>query len=346
MSSAAPSTEPRAATGKTAKAPTPGKAPDPRPGFDPESYRMTIGDHLEELRKRLMLALLGFVIVTFICMCFGKKVVYFFCLPLARALDAHHLNPQIYFNGVEEAFAVYIRISLITGAAIAGPWALYQIWQFVAAGLYPHERKYVTRYIPLSITLLITGMVFMYTFVLPITLSFFLMFDIGLELPRPISGSLPAATQPFIVPVLAEDPPHPLPYQLWFDASHGNLKFFVGDTLRVIPFGANTLTTPMITLANYIDMVVNLLLSFGIAFQMPLVVMILARIGIVDIATLKKMRKYVYFGMSIVAAFIIPDVVTGMLALMVPLIGLYEFGIILASIGEKRRKAAEAEESV
>lgn len=346
MSSAGPSTEPRS---KPAQAPKPSNGEGPRKGFDPESYRMTIGDHLEELRRRMMFALAGFFIVTFICMLFGKKVVHFFILPLLDAQHRNHLPPGLNFGGVEEVFSVYIKISLITGAAISGPWALYQIWQFVAAGLYPKERKYVTRYIPMSVTLLITGMVFMYTFVLPITLNFFLMFNVGGSMDYPVDPSkLPVhpSTQPVVIPVLKGDPPHPLPFEIWFDAAQGRLKIFVDGDTRVIPFGANTATTPLIMIGSYIDMVVNLLLSFGLAFQLPLVVMALARIGIVDIATLKKFRKYVYFSMSVVAAFIIPDVVTGMIALMIPLIGLYELGILMASIGEKRRKAADAAEGL
>ena len=69
---------------------------------------------------------------------------------------------------------VFIDISLISAAALASPWILYQLWQFVAAGLYPHERKYVTRYLPLSIALLISGMLFVYFLVLPWTLEFFI----------------------------------------------------------------------------------------------------------------------------------------------------------------------------
>jgi sec-independent protein translocase protein TatC len=95
-------------------------------------------------------------------------------------------------------------------------------------------------------------------------------------------------------------------------------------------WGSESATTPIITLGTYFEMVIGLLLSFGLAFQTPLVVLALVRIGILEIATLKKMRRIVYFVMSIVAAVIVPDVVTGMVALLVPLILLYEFGIFLA----------------
>ena len=88
-------------------------------------------------------------------------------------------------------------------------------------------------------------------------------------------------------------------------------------------------------MATYIDMVVGLLLSFGLAFQMPLVVLALNKIGIMSIEVLKKWRRVVYFSMSIVAACIVPDVATGMIALLIPLILLYELGILLAQWSEK-----------
>ena len=87
---------------------------------------------------------------------------------------------------VSESFMVYIKISMITAAAFASPWMVYQLWQFVAAGLYPHERKYITKYLPLSITLLITGMVFLYVVVLPLMLRFFVAFNIGLPVRFPV----------------------------------------------------------------------------------------------------------------------------------------------------------------
>ena len=118
--------------------------------------------------------------------------------------------------------------------------------------------------------------------------------------------------------------------QLWFDATQHRLKFFLDNQTRVIQFGTGGVATPLITLATYIDMVVAMLLSFGLAFQMPLVVLALVTIGIVDIPQLKKMRRTVYFGMSIIAAFIVPDVVTGMVALLIPLILLFEMGLWLA----------------
>ncbi len=327
---------------------TPPVEPQRKRSFNPEDFRMSIGEHLEDLRHRLFLGVGGFFIAFVFWMIMGKKAVEIFCRPLQIALDRNHLPQTIYFTDIAEPFMVYIRVSLILGFATASPWLLYQLWQFVAAGLYPHERKYVTKYLPLSITLLISGMLFLYFYVLPLMLEFFLIFHIADPMVVRVDYPVTAATQPVQIPMLADDPKDSPPGSIWFDSKHGQIKINLGTggsngetgSIRVINFGSASLTTPIITLSTYIDMVIGMLLSFGLAFQTPLVVLALNKIGIMDIATLKKWRRVVYFSMSIVAAFIVPDVATGMIALLIPLILLYELGILLAVWSEKKAKAA------
>jgi sec-independent protein translocase protein TatC len=308
-------------------------------GFDPEDYRMSIGDHLEELRHRLVLGMIGFLVAFVIWFILGERAVAVLLRPLLIAQERAHVQQQFYTTEASEAFMVYIRVSMILGVATAAPWLVYQLWQFVAAGLYPHERKYVTKYLPLSIVLMIAGMLFLYFYVLPLMLEFFLLFHVAdpIVVGKPYPPS--ATTQAVVIPMLNEDPKPPQPGSLWFDTKHGLLKIAVGpqDT-RVVVMGGGGLSSPIITLATYIDMVMEMLLSFGIAFQMPLVVLALNKIGIMDIPTLKKWRRVVYFSMSVVAAFIVPDVATGMIALLVPLILLYELGILLAIWSEKKAK--------
>jgi sec-independent protein translocase protein TatC len=217
---------------------------------------------------------------------------------------------------------------------------VYQLWQFVAAGLYPHERKYITKYIPLSIALLIAGIACVYYGVLPLTIRFFLTFGDNIKLPSHLGASshviskLPDGGLPRIA-VLDGDPAHPSPGEYWFNNTEGRLKLFLkNDDLRVIPFGSSNLLSPHLSLPEYIDLVLSTMLTFALCFQLPLVVLTLTRIGIVDVATLRKMRRYVYFGLSILAATMTPgDVVTAMLALMAPLVLLYELGILLSAWG-------------
>jgi sec-independent protein translocase protein TatC len=300
--------------------------------FNPDHYRMTIGEHLEELRLRLVLGLGVFFVAVFVCMGLKNPVMQFFLRPLMIALAANKMSPQVNFAEIGEAFTTYIEVSLIVAAAFSSPWLLYQIWQFVAAGLYPRERKYVTKYLPLSITLLITGMIFLYLVVLPLMMEFFLAFNFGpaFAVSKAEIDSA-ATTQPaVVVPFYNGDPVHPLEGQIWMDRTQERLKFFYRGEIRSLQFGSEALANPIIMLSTYIDMVVNMLMSFGLAFQMPLIVLALVRIGIVDVPQLKRMRRAVYFCITVIAAFIVPDVVTGMVALMLPLIFLFELGLWLA----------------
>jgi sec-independent protein translocase protein TatC len=300
--------------------------------FDPDQFRMTLGEHLEELRSRLIKGLGAFIPITFICLLFGHKLVEWFIRPLLLALARNDLPPQVYFTETGESFLVYIQVSIIVGAAIASPWALYQAWQFIAAGLYPKERKYVTRYLPLSITLLMAGMAFMYYVVLPITLDVFLTFTIAAPLEfTHADTAAPPSTQPaIIIPFLDGSPANPVEGQVWVSKETKRLNIFFNGAVRSIPFMANAQVTPQITLQKYIAMVVQLLISFGIAFQLPLVVLSLVRMGIVDVPTLKSMRKYVFFIIIVISAFIVPEMVTGMIALAIPLYMLFELGLWLA----------------
>lgn len=300
---------------------------------DPEHYRMSIGDHLEELRIRLIFAVIGFIVTAGVCLWYGKTVIIYFCAPFIKTLDSRGINPQMYLNEIGESFVVFIHVSLVTAAAFSSPWVLYQLWMFVAAGLYKHERKWVTRYIPLSVSLLISGMLFVYFLVLPWTLQFFVDFGNSFELPNPSTSIVKAKDHgPLLtMPLIAGDPEDPPDGTLWFNTQDKRFKFRINGKSQVVPFAPGGLFAPHITVADYIDMVVMMLITFGLSFQLPLVVMAIVKIGIVDRDTLKKSRKIVYFILLIAASAITPgDVITATIALTFPLAFLYELGIFLA----------------
>ena len=327
----------------TATAPPPHSEQEspPTSHFDPDSYRMTVGEHLEELRTRMIYALLGLGIAIFAFLAFAPRVLSFLCVPLVKQLKRHHINSQLHYHDLPEPFMIYLKVTLICGIAIAGPWIIYQLWLFVAAGLYPHERKTITRYIPLSITLFITGLVFVYVLVLPISIEFFLDFSSGLPLPTVLQDSqrLDNVT-PFKVTIYDHDPRVPQEGDMWVNRTESRLKICVGGLVNVIPFGPDTLVAPQIKLGDYVDLVLTFMLTFGVAFQLPLVILALVSIGIVEVAWLRKQRKIVYFAMTIASAFLAPgDIVASMLALLIPLIILYEFGILLVATRQKRASA-------
>jgi sec-independent protein translocase protein TatC len=301
---------------------------------DPDDLRMSLGEHLEELRRRLVKALWGFVLAFVVCLVFVKDYVLpFFCKPLLDVLRNYDLNTQLYSTDAADTFTLYLRVSAIAAAVIAGPWMLYQLWQFVAAGLYPSERRTVTRYIPLSIGLMMSGICFAFFLVLPWTLQFFLYFTADIKLPSSFepSTSIEAPASVFNVPMLPADPAKPSEGQLWFNTTQQRLKFSLHDDVRILAFGPANLVAPIITIPGYVSLVLVMLLLFALSFQLPIVVMALVTLGIVDIDELKSMRKVVYFVMVIVAAVITPgDVVVATLALVVPLCLLYELGIRLS----------------
>ena len=319
--------------------------------FDPDSFRMSVGEHLEELRTRIILALAGFFVAIIICLVFSERVMVFFCAPLTHQLEKRFMDSRLYYSDLTDPFMTYLKISMISAAAIAGPWMIYQIWLFVAAGLYPHERKNITRYIPLSVILFLTGLVFVYFAVLPLCIGFFL--DFGNLLPMPGAHSAPKVENvvTFHVPFVHGDPASLRAGDLWLDVDRHKLKIFFPEsdtdltkgTIRSLSFGSDSLVSPIITLGQYIDLVLMFGLIFGIAFQLPLVILAVVAIGIVDVAFLRKQRKAVFFGMTIASAFLAPgDIITSMMALLIPLVVLYEFGLWLAVFAGKKKVARQA----
>jgi sec-independent protein translocase protein TatC len=306
-------------------------------GFDPDEFRMTVGEHLEDLRRRLVFALVGFVIAACFCLYFGRTVIIpVFTRPLTTTQQKFGLPPQLHSDEVADVFTSFLQISLISAAAISSPWIVYQFWQFIAAGMYPHERQYITKYVPLSIGLLITGMLFVYYWVLPWTLEFFIAFSIGVPLsavnaPPPPPPATQSTTPPTYIQIVKGRPAKVDEGQIWYDELSRRIEAKFGDEIRVIRFSADNLIATEYKLDRYIDLVVGMLVTFGLSFQLPLVVLALVRVGIVPRQTLKDSRRYVYFGIAILSAVITPgDTITATVLLTGPLVLLYELGIWLS----------------
>jgi sec-independent protein translocase protein TatC len=177
-----------------------------------------------------------------------------------------------------ETLTIFFMVCLVVGLVIASPWVFYQIWAFVAAGLYRHERKYVTKYLPFSLGLFLAGVLLCFLFVLPITLRFLLQFNVWLG---------------------------------------------VAPTLR---------------LSDWMGFATILPLVFGISFQTPLVMLFLEKIGIFTADDYRAKRKFAILVITITAAVITPGQDPfSMILLAIPMILLYELGILLIVSG--RRKA-------
>src|SRR5690606_11818633 len=140
---------------------------------NPDEVRMTLGEHLEELRSRLLRAIAALVVGAIVCYIFIEPIFYFLAGPLFAILKAHGLPAEMSYFDVTELFMMDIKLAVIIGFIVTAPYSLAQIWGFIAAGLYPHERRWVRRFIPVSIGLFFAGALFFLTIVMPIFLDFF-----------------------------------------------------------------------------------------------------------------------------------------------------------------------------
>lgn len=170
---------------------------------------------------------------------------------------------------IQEAFMTYMKVAIISGLIFSSPWVFYQIWQFVAAGLYPHERKYVYRFAPMSLGLFLVGVVFCFLAVIPIVLEFLLGFNLWLGL------------------------------------------------------------TPQIRMSSWISFAVTLPLMFGISFQLPLVMLFLERISIFTADGYREKRRISILVIAVLSMLLTPSDPTSMIMMMLPLMALYEVGILL-----------------
>jgi sec-independent protein translocase protein TatC len=140
----------------------------------PLDTTMSLGDHIEELRIRFIYAILGIAVCTIIGFCFGTKIIAFLEKPYVNAIGP---ETRLQTLAPVDGFISYIKIALTSGLLISSPWVFYHIWMFVAAGLYPNEKRYVYLAAPFSAVLFIAGAVFFVFLVAPLTLNFLVKFN-------------------------------------------------------------------------------------------------------------------------------------------------------------------------
>src|SRR3954468_12765950 len=233
---------------------------------EPEGVQETFISHLIELRMRLVRAI-GAVLIVFLCVAYWTKPIYsFLAKPLLAVLPA---GASMIATDVTTTFFVPVKVSLLVSFMIALPFVLYQMWAFVAPGLYQHEKRLVVPLLFSSTLLFFVGMAFAYFIVFPMAFKFFADFT---------------------------------------------------------PVGVTMATD----IDKYFNFVLTMFIVFGIAFEVPVVEVLLVKIGVVTVAQLRDIRRYVIVAIFVVAAIVTPPDVFSQLALAVPLCFLYELGIILA----------------
>ncbi len=224
--------------------------------------------HLLEMRTRLLRAVLAIVVV-FLCLApFSSSIFDLIASPMMNALPQ---GTRMIAIGVIAPFMVPIKITLLLAFLIALPYVFYQVWAFVAPGLYVHEKKLIAPLVAASSILFILGFAFCYFFVFGTVFRF--------------------------------------------------IHSVAPQSIAVAP-----------DIESYYSFIITMFMAFGLAFEVPVVVVVLTRIGIVSIENLKRMRPYVIVGAFVIAAIFTPPDVMSQFMLAVPLCLLYEIGLLAAPL--------------
>jgi len=247
----------------------------------PPDEKMSFTEHLEELRRRLIICLVAVGIGFILSSSFAERLFALLMRPLIQVMPA---GDKLVFTALPEAFFTYFKLALIAGVAFASPVIIYQAWRFIAPGLYERERRALLPIVLLSTVFFLGGALFGYFVVFPFGFKFFIS--------------------------------------------------FAGNHIRVLP-----------TLRESLGFDTWLLLVFGIVFETPIVILILARLGIVNAAKLRRNQKYAVLIIFIIAAILTPPDLVSQLLMAVPLLILYEMGIWIAKFFGKK-PSTQSEEQV
>ncbi len=334
------------------------------PSPDPDDLRMSLGDHLEALRGCVIRSLLALLLVCIACIWPAKYLLEIIARPMVLASRAHGQPDSFLATSPVESILVYIKVVIISGIIIAGPYIIWELWHFVAAGLYSHEKRWVYRLVPASVGLFMAGVIFMYTFVLIVSLNFLVGFGGWLPLPQGKPTALDRlllgerevqvpATQPALeeaprIVLLDEDPAAPPVGAVWVNLSDRKLKVAVPNnetySIQLLRDDARALVTNHFKIGEYLSFVLVLTIAFGVAFQMPLVVVFLVGAQIVSVQTLRSYRKIVIFIIVVIAGILAPPDLMSHLLLSGPMVVLFELGLLLAARTERKRQRDAAEE--
>jgi sec-independent protein translocase protein TatC len=239
----------------------------------------TFISHLIELRDRLVRASIGIAVVCAALMFWpGPSRIYdFLAAPMLAALP---VGSKMIATGVIAPFLVPMKVTLLIAFILSLPWVFYQLWAFVAPGLYAHEKRLVLPLVISSSVLFMLGVAFCYFFVF------------------------------------------------------GRVFHFIAD------FAPTSIAvTPDIE--NYLDFIMSMCLAFGATFEVPVVVVILVRMGIVSIEKLRSIRPYAIVGAFVIAAVVTPPDVVSQLSLALPMCLLFELGLLVAPLFARVTRAPE-----
>jgi sec-independent protein translocase protein TatC len=242
-----------------------------------DEKKLPLTTHLQELRKRLILSFIAVGGGFALCYTFAEKIFDILAAPLLEMMPQ---GGSLIFTSVAEAFFTYMKVAFVAGLILASPFVLYQIWAFVAPGLYRHEKKYVVPFVLAGSFFFALGIFFGYYVALPIGFKF--------------------------------------------------LLGFATDFIKPLP-----------SMKEYLSFSIKFLLAFGLVFEFPVVLVLLARIGVVDARTLARQRKYAILLIFVFAAILTPPDIVSQVIVALPMIGLYELSILLSKLFGKKSPPAQ-----
>jgi len=240
---------------------------------DDQEDKLSFTEHLEELRKRFIICLAAVGIGFLISYGFSQQLYQLLALPIRDVLQGDN---AFIFTSLTEPFVTYLKLAFFSGIALASPVIIYQIWAFVAPGLYRHEKKYAVPFVLLATFFFLGGVLFCFLVVFPVACSFFAGF-----------------------------------------AQAGMIEM-------------------KLKMSDYLSFSCMFMLAFGVIFELPIILLLLARIGVVNHTQLAKNRKYAILLAFIVGAILTPPDVVSQCLMAVPLMVLYEISIILARVFGKK----------
>jgi sec-independent protein translocase protein TatC len=275
---------------------------------DIEDSSAPLVEHLIELRNRLIWSVAAFLVAMILCFVVAEPILDFMLMPIEQSMrDLGDPNPVMQYTAPQEYFFTLVQISVVAGLMVSFPVIAYQMWRFVAPGLYRSEKQAFLPFLIASPVLFLTGAAFAHYVVTPIAMTFFLGFADTYSL---LTALLPGVA----------------------DAPLTEISQPVADEGIDIVFQGKVNET--------LDISLKLIMAFGLCFQLPVLLTLMGKAGLATADGLAGMRKYAIVIILIVAALVTPPDVMSQLILFFAVYPLYEVSIFLIRRIEKRREAA------